>query len=67
VTVVLLALNDPGLVGPSIEQTIFYVTGALTAIAGLQYMYRGLAWLQQLGAPQSTAPAAHEERDRRRA
>ena len=66
VTVVLVALNDPQLVGPSIEQAIFYVTGVVTAVAGLQYMYRGLAWLQREGAPQSAAPA-REERDRRHA
>ena len=68
VTIVLLALNDPGLVGLRIEQAIFYATGTLTTVAGLQYMYRGLAWLQREGAPQSTAPVAREEpRDRRRA
>ena len=67
VTVVLLALNDPDLVGRSIEQVIFYATGMVTAVAGLQYMYRGLAWLHREGAPQSAAPAAREERDRRRA
>ena len=66
VTVVLLALNDPQLVAPSIEQAIFYATGVVTAVAGLQYMYRGLAWLQREGAPQSAAPV-REDRDRRRA
>ena len=67
VTVVLLALNDPDLVGRSVEQVIFWATGMVTTVAGLQYMYRGLAWLHREGAPQSAAPAARGERDRRRA
>jgi hypothetical protein len=36
---------------------LFYLTGTVTAVAGLQYMYRGLAWLGRHGAEEA-APAA---------
>jgi cardiolipin synthase len=70
ISVVLVSLVRPGLVVAPIEETVFLVTGAVTAFAGLQYMYRGLAWLQgQAAAP---APAARIDEpsprsDRRRA
>ena len=64
VAAVLVALVDPHLVNPAAEGGIFYATGAVTALAGLQYMYRGLAWYQQQGQP---ASVTREERDRRRA
>ena len=67
VTVVLLALTDPELVGRALQQAIFYVTGVVTAIAGLQYMYRGLAWLHRQEATPASAPASGDARDRRRA
>ena len=47
VTFVLVTLVRPGLSTPAIESALFYVTGIVTASAGLQYMYRGLAWLQR--------------------
>jgi cardiolipin synthase len=68
VTIVLVALIDATLVGPSVRQGIFYVTGAVTTVAGLQYMYRGLAWLQRQGErPAASAGAREADRDRRRA
>ncbi len=66
VTLVLLGLIDPQLVSSGVETTVFYGTGALASAAGLQYMYRGLAWLQRLGTPEASA-APREEQDRRRA
>jgi cardiolipin synthase len=68
VATVLLDLWRPGMVSPPLKMAVFYVTAVVTAVAGLQYMYRGLAWLQRQGEP--TAPAATEEHnhpDRRRA
>src|SRR5207248_744566 len=46
VTLVLLGLIDPHLVSAQAETVVFYAAGSLTAFAGLQYMYTGLAWLQ---------------------
>ena len=45
VTLVLVSLARPDPALESIRAVVFYVTGALTAVSGLQYMYRGLAWL----------------------
>lgn len=64
VTTVLVELIEPTVVGAPLAAIVFYATGIVTALAGLQYMYRGLAWLQRQGE----APAvADRERDRRRA
>jgi len=67
VSLVLVALAWPGVVHPQITDTVFYVTGTVTAAAGLQYMYRGLAWLQRRTAP-TVAPERGEpnEATRRR-
>ncbi len=46
VTLVLVGLAWPGTVPPAVAQVVFAFTGGVTAFAGLQYMYRGLAWLQ---------------------
>ena len=70
VTLVLLALTRPEMVAPPARRLVFDVTGGLTTLAGLQYMYRGLAWLQRQGeAPRAAAaePPAREEPGRRRA
>jgi len=69
VTLVLVALVSPDMVAPPARLLVFYVTGALTTLAGLQYMYRGLAWLQRQGeAPAAAAePPAREAPGRRRA
>jgi cardiolipin synthase (CMP-forming) len=66
VTLVLVGLIDPELVGPRTQRIVFGLTGGVTALAGLQYMYRGLAWLQRQDEPKSLAPL-DEARDRRRA
>jgi cardiolipin synthase (CMP-forming) len=52
VTTVLVAQVWPGLVPPVLQEVLFYLAGAVTATAGLQYMYRGLVWLQGHGGPQ---------------
>lgn len=56
VALVLLSLARPGLVLPQLQEALFYVTGTVTAGAGLQYMYRGLAWLQRQ-TPEGQPPA----------
>jgi cardiolipin synthase len=65
VTTVLLDLMRNGLVSPPLKLGVFYVTAFVTAVAGLQYMYRGLAWLQRHDEPASSAK--HDEPGRRRA
>ena len=40
---------NPSLAGPAIENLVFPLSGVVTAIAGLQYMYRGLVWLHRSG------------------
>jgi cardiolipin synthase len=69
VTIVLVALIWPDLVAPPLQRLVFYVTGSLTTIAGLQYMYRGLAWLQRQGEASAARqePRVREEQGRRRA
>jgi len=58
VTMVLVSLTRPGVVQPALEQGVFVFTGVTTTVAGLQYMYRGLAWFQgQTGAPATAAGA----------
>jgi cardiolipin synthase len=58
VTTVLVSLGRPGLIQPEAQQGVFYASGAITALAGLQYMYRGLAWLQgQTEGPLADAAA----------
>jgi cardiolipin synthase len=68
VTVVLVRLYGTPLVSEGLLTALFLVTGAITVAAGLQYMYRGLAWLQrQPAAPRAAATAAAEDRQRRSA
>jgi cardiolipin synthase len=68
VSTVLGTLARPRLLSAPAAQGVFYVTAIVTAVAGLQYMYRGLAWLQRESeAPAAEAPeATEEERHRRR-
>ncbi len=49
VALVLVSLERPDLVAPPVMVVIFWLTGTVTAVAGLQYMYRGLAWLARQG------------------
>ena len=68
VATVLLDLWQHGMVSPPLKLAVFYVTAFVTAVAGLQYMYRGLAWLQRQGEPAAPAnPAEHDHPGRRRA
>ena len=66
VTIVLVSLARPGLSAPTVEQGIFLLTGAVTAGAGLQYMYRGLAWLQRQEEPAGEVGRSAEEAPPRR-
>lgn len=68
VTTVLLDLIQGGMVSPPLKDAVFYVTAIVTAVAGLQYMYRGLAWLQRQDQPASASkPSEHDQPGRRRA
>jgi phosphatidylglycerophosphate synthase len=67
VATVLLDLWQPGMVSPPLKMAVFYVTAVVTAVAGLQYMYRGLAWLQRQGERTAPAKPAESEQPRRRA
>jgi cardiolipin synthase len=58
VTLVLVSFVEPGLVTASTTTVVFYLTGTVTAVAGLQYMYRGLAWLARQSTEQPVVPAA---------
>lgn len=49
VTLVLVSLVYPGSMPPTVERVLFPLTGFVTAFAGLQYMLRGLLWLQGQG------------------
>jgi cardiolipin synthase len=49
VTVVVVSLVYRGTIPPVAESTLFLVTGLVTATAGVQYMIRGLRWLQGQG------------------
>jgi len=52
VTLVLVSLVQWHWVPPIVATVCFYLTGAVTAAAGLQYMMRGFLWLQrQLAGP----------------
>ena len=48
-SVVLLSLWKVGVVSSGSRSTLFGVTGSVTAISGLHYIYRGLRWYQQKG------------------
>lgn len=50
VTIVLIGFPWPGAAPAGLRTACFVGAGAATAISGLQYMVRGLAWLQQRGA-----------------
>ena len=81
VSLVLVGLAWPGTIPQPIAGMVFALTGAISAFAGIQYMYRGLAWLQlqpgpatetnapPAGTASATQPAEPPEaaRDRRRA
>jgi len=53
VSLVLVSLVYPGTIPTIAETALFLVTGLVTAGAGLQYMIRGLLWLQGQGTASS--------------
>lgn len=64
VSVVLVSLVNPNLGGATIEQLVFPLSGLVTTVAGLQYMYRGLVWLHRSG--QSSSSRGSDPGDARR-
>jgi cardiolipin synthase len=44
--VVLAMLADSRLLEPWMDDALIYITAATTVISGVQYLYRGLLWLQ---------------------
>jgi cardiolipin synthase len=68
VTVVLVSLSHPNVVPPQLRDALFYMTGTVTGAAGLQYMYRGLAWLQERTAVPAVGrpPEGQGDPERRR-
>ena len=46
VTVVLISLYDPTAVPGGVPYYLSLITGGTTVVSGLQYVYRGLVWLQ---------------------
>jgi cardiolipin synthase (CMP-forming) len=49
-SVVLLSLWKAGVVAAAVRNWLFAVTGAITAISGFHYIYRGLRWYQEKAA-----------------
>jgi cardiolipin synthase len=67
VTLVLIGLAWPDTVPATLAEVVFVVTGAVTGFAGLQYMYRGMAWFQGWDAAHAaSAGQGGERRDERR-
>jgi hypothetical protein len=46
---VLVGLVRPDVIVPELEQSVFYAAGAMTTLAGVQYVHRGLVWVQVRG------------------
>jgi phosphatidylglycerophosphate synthase len=57
VALVLVGLVRPDVVSPRLEQAVFYAAGVLTTAAGVQYVYRGLGWVQSRGQGGVGTPA----------
>jgi cardiolipin synthase len=51
VTIVLLSLYDPNLIPPSAPGYLFPIVAVTTVMSGLQYVYRGLVWMQNRSSP----------------
>lgn len=58
VSLVLVRLSWPDVVPALAAETAFALAGVVTAFAGIQYMYRGLAWLQHQSEPGTERPAS---------
>jgi hypothetical protein len=41
----------------AVNQFIWYLTGATTAMSGVGYVYRGLLWFQRQESPKPGTPA----------
>jgi len=52
VTIVLIGLVWPGAAPARVRLTLFVLAATATTVSGLQYMVRGLSWLQQRGVEQ---------------
>jgi phosphatidylglycerophosphate synthase len=46
VGVVLTMLANPQLLSDWLDDVLIYLTAATTVVSGVQYLYRGLLWLQ---------------------
>jgi cardiolipin synthase len=66
VALALLRLGRAGLVAPAAEAAVDYASGIATSAAGLEYVVRGLVWLQRQERP-AEAPRAVAQSRRRRA
>jgi len=44
--VALALLHDPKFLDPSVQQVLIAATALVTIVSGVQYVYRGLVWLQ---------------------
>jgi len=49
VTLVLVSFTWPHFAGDGVRHGLFVAAGVATAVSGVQYMVRGLGWLQQRG------------------
>jgi cardiolipin synthase len=58
VTIVLVGFSWPAAAPPRVRSALFVAAGAATAVSGLQYMVRGLTWLQQRGTAGGASPGA---------
>ena len=47
IMVVLVSLYDPNMIPPSVLYYLFLLSSVTAIISGLQYVYRGLFWLQE--------------------
>ena len=58
VTLVLCTLVEPQVVPAVVEHGVFVAAAVMTSVAGLQYVYRGLVWVQHRGGSGGVTPAA---------
>ncbi len=57
VTIVLIGVVWPHAVPARAYTSLFVLAGTATTVSGLQYMIRGLTWLQRRGAPAPAGPS----------
>jgi len=56
VTIVLVGFCWPGAASVGVQNALFITAGSATAVSGLQYMLRGLTWLQHRGSAAGASP-----------